>query len=93
MQDSCCPLCGHRLDPEKKDYKIVNVDLQEIKENQAIKRRKQMVNKILEDQVMANVADKTPGQLTTLKELQAYAKLHNYSPGWAWYQFKNRRKH
>lgn len=93
MQDSCCPLCGHRLDPEKKDYKIVNVDLQEIKENQAIKRRKQLVNKILEDQVIANVADKTPGQLTTLKELQAYAKLHNYSPGWAWYQFKNRRKH
>ena len=93
MQDSCCPLCGHRLDPEKKDYKIVNVHLQEIKENQAIKRRKQMVNKILEDQVMANVADKTPGQLTTLKELQAYAKLHNYSSGWAWYQFKNRRKH
>ena len=93
MQDNCCPLCGHRLDPEKEDYKIVNVDLQEIKENQAIKRRKQLVNKILEDQVMANVADKTPGQLTTLKELQAYAKLHNYSPGWAWYQFKNRRKH
>lgn len=93
MQDSCCPLCGHRLDPEKQDYKIVNVNLQEIKENQAIKRRKQMVNKILEDQVMANVADKTPGQLTTLKELQSYAKLHNYSSGWAWYQFKNRRKH
>lgn len=91
--DDCCPLCGHELKKETKDYKIVNVDLQEIKENQAIKRRKQMVNKILEDQVIANVADKTPGQLTTLKELQAYAKLHNYSSGWAWYQFKNRRKH
>jgi len=91
--DDCCPLCGHELKKETKDYKIVNVDLQEIKENQAIKRRKQLVNKILEDQVMANVADKTPGQLTTLKELQAYAKLHNYSSGWAWYQFKNRRKH
>lgn len=91
--DDCCPLCGHELKKETKDCKIVNVDLQEIKENQAIKRRKQLVNKILEDQVMANVADKTPGQLTTLKELQAYAKLHNYSSGWAWYQFKNRRKH
>lgn len=93
MIDSCCPLCGQHLDPERKDYKIVNVDLQEIKENQAIKRRKQLVDEILNNQVMANVADKTPGQLTTLKELQAYAKLHNYSPGWAWYQFKNRRKH
>lgn len=93
IQDNCCPLCGHRLDPEKKDYKIVNVDLQEIKENQAIKRRKQLVNEILNDQVMANIADKTPGQLTTLKEFQAYAKLHGYSPGWAWYQLKRRRKH
>lgn len=63
------------------------------KKSKRIKRRKQLVNKILEDQVMANVADKTPDQLTTLKELQAYAKLHNYSPGWAWYQFKNRRKY
>ena len=86
-------MCGHELKKENKDYKIVNVDLQKIKENQAVKHRKEMIKKILEDQVMANVADKTPGQLTTLKELQAYAKLHNYSSGWAWYQFKNRRKH
>ena len=41
---------------------------------------------------LANVADKSPGQLHTLKELQAYAKLHNYSVGWAWHQFNNRRK-
>ncbi len=93
ITDGCCPLCGHELKKENKDYKIVNVDLQKIKENQAVKHRKEMIKKILEDQVMANVADKTPGQLTTLKELQAYAKLHNYSSGWAWYQFKNRRKH
>lgn len=92
-QDGCCPLCGERLSREKKNYEIVNVDLQEIKENQAIKRRKQLVNKILSDQVMANVADKTPGQLHTLKEFQAYARLHNYSPGWAWYQMKKRRRY
>lgn len=93
MQDSCCPLCGHKLDADKKEYKIVNVDLQEIKENQAIKRRKELVNEILNNQVMANVANKTPGQLKTLKEFQAYAKLHGYKPGWAYFQFKNRRKH
>ena len=93
MHDNCCPLCGHKLDTDKKEYKIVNVDLQEIKEHQAIKRRKELVNEILNDQVMANIADKTPGQLTTLKEFQAYAKLHNYKSGWAYFQFKNRRKH
>lgn len=89
---NCCPLCGHELREENKDYKIVNVDLQEIKENQAIEHRKKMIQQILNDQVMANVADKSPGQLHTLKELQAYAKLHNYSAGWAWHQFNNRRK-
>lgn len=91
--DDCCPLCGHELKKETKDYKIVNVDLQEIKENQAVNHRKAMIQKILSDQVMANVADKSVGQLHTLKEFQAYAQLHNYSPGWAWYQFNNRRKH
>lgn len=93
IHDGCCPLCGHTLEKENKDYKIVNVDLQEIKENQAVKHRKQLVQKILSDQVMANVADKSPGQLHTLKEFQAYAELHNYSPGWAWYQFNNRRNY
>lgn len=93
MQDNCCPLCGHKLDADKREYKIVNVDLQEIKENQAVKHRKELVNEILNDQVMANIADKTPGQLTTLKEFQMYAKLHGYKPGWAYFQFKNRRKH
>lgn len=92
VKDNCCPLCGHELREENKDYKIVNVDLQEIKENQAVEHRKKMIQQILNDQVMANVADKSPGQLHTLKELQAYAKLHNYSSGWAWHQFNNRRK-
>lgn len=92
ISDGCCPLCGHELKKETKDYKIVNVDLQEIKENQAVKHRKEMIKKILDDQVMANVADKSIGQLHELKEFQAYAKLHGYQPGWAWYQFNNRRK-
>lgn len=92
LTDNCCPLCGHKLEKDKHDYKVVNVDLQEIKENQAVEHRKKMIQQILNDQVMANVADKSPGQLHGLKEFQAYAKLHGYQPGWAWYQFNNRRK-
>lgn len=91
-KDNRCPLCGHELREENKDYKIVNVDLQEIKENQAVEHRKKMIQQILNDQVMANVADKSVGQLHGLKEFQAYAKLHRYQPGWAWHQFNNRRK-
>lgn len=45
--DGCCPLCGHELKKENKDYKIVNVDLQEIKENQAVKHRKEMIKRFL----------------------------------------------
>lgn len=90
MENNCCPLCGHKLESDQQDYKIINVDLQEIK---AVNQRKRLVNQILNDQVMANVADKTPGQLHTLKEFQAYARLHNYSPGWAWYQMKKRRRY
>ncbi|MEE6637536.1 DEAD/DEAH box helicase [Limosilactobacillus pontis] len=91
MQGNCCPLCGHKLESDRKDYQVVSVDLQEIKANEAIKHRKAMVQKIINGQVMANIADKSPGQLHTLKEFQTYAKLHGYQPGWAWYQLKNRR--
>lgn len=88
--DDCCPLCGHELKKETKDYKIVNVDLQEIKDNQAVNHRKAMIQKILSDQVMANVADKSVGQLHTIDELKAYAKLHHYKNGW-WYYIAKKR--
>jgi len=32
----------------------------------------------------------TPNECGTLTELQAYAKNHNFKPGWAWYQAKRR---
>ncbi|OYS78982.1 DEAD/DEAH box helicase [Limosilactobacillus reuteri] len=90
MQNNSCPLCGHKLESERKDYKVVNVDLQEIKANEAIKHRKAMVNKILSDQVVANVADKSPGQLNTVAELKAYAELHHYKKGWWYYVAKKK---
>lgn len=33
----------------------------------------------------------TPNECQTLQELQAYAKNHNFKPGWAWYQAKRRK--
>ncbi len=87
-----CPFCGKSLQKETKEYKIINVNLKEVKNDQVAKHRKEMVNKILNDEVMANIAGKSPAQLHTLKELQMYAKLHNYSAGWAWHQFKHKRR-
>ncbi len=86
MHGNRCPLCGHELRSTVQDYKIVNVDLQEIQ------HRKSIAHKIMTSNVMANVAGKSPGQLKSLAELQAYAKLHGFKPGWAYYQWKNRRK-
>lgn len=86
MHGNRCPLCGHELRSTVQDYKIVNVDLQEIQ------HRKSIAHKIMTSNVMANVAGKSPGQLKSLAELQAYAKLHGFKSGWAYYQWKNRRK-
>ncbi len=92
IKKNICPFCGKSLQKENEEYKIINVNLKEVKSQQVTKHRKEMVEKILNDQVMANIAGKSPGQLHTLKELQMYAKLHNYSSGWAYYQFKSKRK-
>lgn len=84
-----CPLCGAELKSAVKDYKVVNVDLQEIK-HQANKRLR-MVKAIMKKNIESNVIDKPLSQLHTLAEFQAYGRLKRYKPGWAYYQFKNRR--
>jgi superfamily II DNA or RNA helicase len=90
MKNNTCPLCGEKLESATKDYKVVNVDLQEIK-HQANKRLR-MAKAIMQKNIESNVAGKSLSQLHSLAEFQAYAKLMGYKPGWAYYQFKNRRK-
>lgn len=90
MVDQRCPLCGEKLEAATKDYKIVNVDLQEIKSQS--NKRLQMAKNIMNKNIKNNVVGKPPSQLHSLAELQAYAKLMGYKPGWAYYQFKNRRR-
>lgn len=90
IRDGKCPLCGHELKTQTKDFKIVNVDLQEIKHTNNTRLR--IAKAIMQKNIESNVAGKSPSQLHTLAELQAYAKLMGYKPGWAYYQYKNRRK-
>lgn len=90
MKDNHCPLCGHELKAETKDFKIVNVDLQEIKHTNT--KRLRMAKAIMHKNIAKNVAGKSPSQLHSLAELQAYGKMMGYKPGWAYYQFKNRRR-
>ena len=79
-----CPICGKPIKVHEAKP-ISDVDLVE-----ATKARKQLVKKILHDNVYQNVINKSVGDLHTMAELQAYAKIHGYKPGWAWHMAKKR---
>lgn len=84
VKDGKCPICGkpikvHAAKP------VSDVDLVE-----ATKARKQLIKKILHDNVYQNVINKKVGELHTMAELQAYAKIHGYKPGWAFFQAKRK---
>lgn len=84
VKNGKCPICGkpikvHAAKP------VSDVDLVE-----ATKARKQLIKKILHDNVYQNVINKKVGELHTMAELQAYAKIHGYKPGWAFFQAKRK---
>ena len=91
VKDGKCPICGkpikvHEVKP------VSDVDLVE-----ATKERQNLIHEIVKSDLLKSVANKNVSELHTMKELQAYAKLHSYKPGWAWFQakrkgiFKNRK--
>ncbi|NRN84085.1 DEAD/DEAH box helicase [Lactobacillus helveticus] len=84
VKDGKCPICGkpikiHEAKP------VCDVDLVE-----ASKEHQRLIKEIVKNDLLKEVANKTVGELHSLKELQAYAKLHGYKPGWAWYQAKRK---
>lgn len=84
VKDGKCPICGKPIKVHEAKP-ISDVDLVE-----AAKARKQLVKKILHDNVYQNVINKKVSELHTIAELQAYAKIHGYKNGWAWYQAKRK---
>ena len=84
VKDGKCPICGKPIKVHEAKP-ISDVDLVE-----ATKARRQLVKKILHDNVYQNVINKQVGELHTMAELQAYAKIHGYKSGWAWYQAKRK---
>ena len=84
VKDGKCPICGKPIKVHEAKP-ISDVDLVE-----ATKARKQLVKKILHDNVYQNVINKNVGDLHTMAELQAYAKIHGYKPGWAFFQAKRK---
>lgn len=84
VKDGKCPICGKPIKVHEAKP-ISDVDLVE-----ATKARKQLVKKILHDTVYQNVINKKVNELHTMAELQAYAKIHGYKPGWAFFQAKRK---
>lgn len=87
--DNLCPYCGFEISKKQLELQSTNDRLIEINESNL---RVNRLNKIMKDNVMKNVANKRPSELKTMKEFQAYAKLHNYKPGWAWFMFNKIKK-
>ena len=84
VKDGKCPICGkpikvHEVKP------VSDVDLVE-----ATKERQRLIKEIVKNNLLKEVANKTVSELKSLSELQAYARLHGYKPGWSWYQAKRK---
>lgn len=84
VKDGKCPICGKPIKVHEAKP-ISDVDLVE-----ATRERKEKIKQIIQDQVMTNIVNKPVSELKSLSELQAYARLHGYKPGWAWYQAKRK---
>ena len=84
VKDGKCPICGkpikvHEVKP------VSDVDLVE-----ATKERQNLIHEIVKSDLLKSVANKTVSELHTMKELQAYGKLHGYKKGWSFYMAKRK---
>lgn len=84
VKDGKCPICGKPIKVHEAKP-VSDVDLVE-----ASKERQKVIHEIVKSDLLKSVATKSVGELHSLKELQAYAKLHSYKPGWAWFQAKRK---
>lgn len=84
VKDGKCPICGKPIKVHEAKP-VCDVDLVE-----SSKEYQRLIKEIVKNNLLKEVANKTVSELHSLKELQAYAKLHGYKPGWAWYQAKRK---
>ena len=84
VKDGKCPICGKPIKVHEAKP-VSDVDLVE-----ATKERQRLIKEIVKNNLLMEVATKKVSELHSLKELQAYAKLHGYKPGWAWFQAKRK---
>lgn len=84
VKDGKCPICGKPIKVHEAKP-VSDVDLVE-----ATKERQKAIREIVKSDLLKSVANKKVNELHSMKELQAYAKLHGYKSGWAWFQAKRK---
>ena len=84
VKDSKCPICGKPIKVHEAKP-VSDVDLVE-----ATKERQKAIHEIVKSDLLKSVATKSVSELHSLRELQAYAKLHSYKSGWAWFMAKRK---
>ena len=82
VKDGKCPICGKPIKVHKAKP-VSDVDLVE-----ATKDRQKLIHEIVHSNLLKEVANKNVSELHTMKELQAYGKLHGYKKGWSFYMAK-----
>lgn len=80
-----CPYCGAALGEEKKLEVVDSAELKKV-----TRSRLAIVKRLEQSSAMQNIAGKRPSELKSFKEIQAYAKLKGYRPGWSYYYAKQR---
>lgn len=80
-----CPYCGAALGEEKKLEVVDNAELKKV-----TRSRLAIVKQLEQSATTQNIAGKRPSELKSFKEIQAYAKLKGYRPGWSYYYAKQR---
>ncbi len=84
VKDGKCPICGKPIKVHEAKP-VSDVDLVE-----ATKERQRLIKEIVKKKLLKEVANKSVSELHTMKELQAYAKLHGYKKGWCYYIAKRK---
>lgn len=84
VKDGKCPICGKPIKVHEAKP-VSDVDLVE-----ATKERQKAIREIVKSDLLKSVANKSVNELHTMKEFQAYAKLHGYKKGWSFYMAKRK---
>lgn len=84
VKDGKCPICGKPIKVHEAKP-VSDVDLVE-----ATKERQRLIKEIAKNDLLKKVANKSVSELHTMKELQAYGKLHGYKKGWSFYMAKRK---